>query len=265
MYAYHPSASDYSSDADSSQYSDGSGSGSGDGSGYSSDGSDGTDGSGNAYADNTADGTAQPNGTDAANGPNGQNSIEVAALQSGDEDVMNSATFDAFENKIDSALDRLKAKWNFGKDIHEAKDEKLTGREDSSEFSKWMKDIQKGDLVELPKDWKVKGLVQNLDLNIFAKGDKDAETPGAGSMGDVASLESFKEKLDDLSIRLGIDTGGFEAKINGMEQKIENRVAASHNLEAAGLTPTAERLKRVQDSGNAVIANQFSSDERATA
>jgi hypothetical protein len=39
-------------------------------------------------------------------------------------------------------------------------------------------------------------------------------------------------------------------------------------LEERGLTPTAERLKRLQDSGNnpnAVLANAFAGDERASA
>jgi hypothetical protein len=51
----------------------------------------------------------------------------------------------------------------------------------------------------------------------------------------------------------------------GMEQKIQKKAAAAQVLETAGITPTEDKIKRMQDSGNTVIANQFGSEERATA
>ena len=254
--AYIPTTVDASNDnydPDSSDNGYGS-SDSGSGSSYSDSGSDysSQDGSG------TTDGTTDPND------PNGTQ-IETALLQQGDVDSMNTATYDAFENKEDSQLDKIKARWNFGQDVAENKDDALTNRDDTSEFSKWMKDIQKGDLVQLPKEWKIHGLEQNLDIATFEKGNKDAAGGGVANIGDVASIESFKDNLDALSVKLGIDTGGFEAQLNGMEQKIENKLAATQHLEEAGLAPTAANIKRMQDNGNTVIANQFSSDERATA
>ena len=51
-----------------------------------------------------------------------------------------------------------------------------------------------------------------------------------------------------------------------MEKKIEDKLSATHVLEEAGLAPTADRLKRVQDKGNAVLANSFGGgEERASA
>jgi hypothetical protein len=254
--AYIPTSVDASDD----NYDPGNSSGS---NGYSSDNSysdgSGSDGS-DPYASQNGSGTTD--GTVAPNNPNG---IETAYLQQGDVDSMNTATYDAFENKYDSSLDRIKARWNFGQDVAENKDDALTGREDTTEFSKWVKDVQKGDLVDLPREWKIQGLVQNLDLNTFAKGDKDSMTGGTANIGDVASIESFKDNLDALSVKLGIDTSGFEAQLNGMEKKIESKLAATQRLEESGLAPTAANIKRAQDNGNTVIANQFTSDERATA
>jgi hypothetical protein len=261
-------SNDYSYDPSQNGSGDSNGDDSGNGNG--NDGSDGTDGSGygNGYGNTNPDGTTadgttpNPNGTDAANAAN---SIETAALADGDTSIMDFATFDKFEDKVDSTLDKLKAKWNFGKDVDETKDDKLTGREDTSDFSKWMKDVQKGDLVELPKEWKIKGLVQNLDLSSFEKGDKDAITPGVASIGDVDSLENFKDNMDALSIKLGFSTTGIDSEITGLQHKVETKLALTQSLEAAGIAPTAGNVKRAQENGNTVIANQFSSDERATA
>jgi hypothetical protein len=259
MYAYRPSPADYSNDGSgSSQDSSQDGSDGSNGSGQYGD-----DGSGNGYG--SSDGSADGTNADGTAGPNGQNNGD-ATLASGDEDAMSYPTFDALENKVDSALDRLKAKWNFGMSAEDRKEDSVSSREENSELHKWIKSAEHGDFAALPKEWKIHGILQNLDLGELQKGLKDAVQPGLASTGAVSSIESFREKLDDLSLKFGIDTGGVEAQLTGLELKLENKLAATNTLEAAGLAPTAERLKHVQDSGNAPVARAFNSaDERISA
>jgi hypothetical protein len=240
-----------------------------DGSDDSSQSSNGNgDGSNNGY--NDGDGDGKGSGYANADGTNPDGSVDATNLAAVNDDSVSYATFDKLENKVESFVDRLKAKWNFGKDSAEAKEGALAGRADNTELSKWRTDVKDGNLAALPTDWKVKGIVQALtpELGAVEKGLKDAQQPGPGSLGDVASLENFKDKLDALSLKFGIDTGAFSSKLSAMEQTIENKVAATNMLEERGLTPTAERLKRLQDSGNnpnAVLANAFAGDERASA
>ena len=149
--------------------------------------------------------------------------------------------FDHDKEREEKTLDRITKTWDEWKTRLEGKEDKEALREDSEGKPHFKFDIPPALKLNLVATQVNVGEIQGVAKEVSG---------GGAKLSDIGSLEVAKAELGEASSRFGFDGDGYMARLDGLEKKVEERLAGKVLLDEHKAAANAERLRFAHEYGS---------------